>query len=137
MTKEFNIIANQTDHFYLINNFEGTFENVHITKNGKLSLDEGEVIGTFTSKEYSHKGFSEAVASWGALSDDSATCELFVSLKVGDKFSEYISYGEWGLGLQNKCVTSEYFLCFFWRWCRCLPTRCRQLFPPFAPVGKK
>lgn len=104
MTKEFNIIANQTDHFYLINNFEGTFENVHITKNGKLSLDEGEVIGTFTSKEYSHKGFSEAVASWGALSDDSATCELFVSLKVGDKFSEYISYGEWGLGKQNKCI---------------------------------
>ena len=104
MTKEFKVIANQTDHFYLINKFEGSFENIHITKDGKLSLDEGEVIGTFISKEYEHSGFYEAVASWGALSDDSATCELFVSLKVGDKFSEYISYGEWGLGKQNKCI---------------------------------
>lgn len=104
MTKEFKVIANQTDHFYLINKFEGSFENVHITKDGKLSLDDQEVTGTFISKEYEHSGFYEAVASWGAISNMYATCEVFVSLKVGDKFSEYISYGEWGLGRQNKCT---------------------------------
>ena len=103
MTKEYNIIANQTDHFKLITTFDGTFENLHITKDGKLSINEGEVIGTFISKDYDHIGFQKAVASWGALSNTQATCELFVSVKVGNKFSEYISYGEWGLGRQNKC----------------------------------
>ena len=101
MTKEYKVIASKTDHFYLLNDFEGTFENVSIDKKGRLVLNECEVIGTFTSKEYTHSGFQEAVVSWGALSSSHATCELFVSLKVGDKFSEYISYGEWGLGNKN------------------------------------
>lgn len=104
MTKEYNIIANQAEHFKLITTFEGTFEDTHITKDGKLSINDGEVIGTFISKEYDHSGFQKAVASWGALSNSQATCELLVSLKVGNKFSEYITYGEWGLGNQNKCI---------------------------------
>ena len=104
MTKEFKTIATQTDHFLLTTNFEGTMENVHINKEGRLVLDEGEVEGTFTSKEYDHKAFTELVASWGALTEVNATCELFVSVKVGNKFSDYITYGEWGLGRSNASV---------------------------------
>lgn len=104
MTKEFKTIATQTDHFLLTTNFEGTMENVHINKAGRLVLDEGEVTGTFTSKEYDHRAFTELVASWGALTEVNATCELFVSVKVGNKFSDYITYGEWGLGRSNASV---------------------------------
>ena len=107
MTKEFKTIATQTDHFFLTTNFEGTMENVHINKEGRLVLDEGEIIGTFTSKEYDHRAFVKLVASWGAITDYDATCELLVSVKVGDKFSEYITYGEWGLGRENKCVAQK------------------------------
>ena len=104
MTKEFKTIATQTDHFLLTTNFEGTMENVHINKDGRLVLDEGEITGTFTSKEYDHRAFTELVASWGALTEVNATCELFVSVKVGNKFSDYITYGEWGLGRSNASV---------------------------------
>ena len=104
MTKEYKTIVTQPDHFFLTTDFEGTMENVHINNEGRLVLDEGKTTGTFSSKEYSHKAFTELVASWGAITSNNATCELFVSVKVGDKFSDYISYGEWGLGRQNASV---------------------------------
>jgi len=107
MTKEYKVIVNKTDHFYLTDKFEGTMENVHLTNNGRIVLNDKAVIGTFISKEVDHKGFYEAVASWGAISSKDATCELFVSIKVGNTYSDYISYGEWGLGLQNKCIDQK------------------------------
>ena len=104
MTKEYKIIVNKTDHFYLTDKFEGTMENVHLSDDGRIVLNDNAVVGTYYSEENNHRPFYEAVASWGAVTTKDATCELFVSIKVGDTYSDYISYGEWGLGLQNKCV---------------------------------
>lgn len=104
MTKEYKIIVNKTDHFYLTDKFEGTMENVHLSDDGRIVLNDNAVVGTYYSEENNHRPFYEAVASWGAVTTKDATCELFVSVKVGDTYSDYISYGEWGLGLQNKCV---------------------------------
>lgn len=104
MTKEYKIIVNKTDHFYLTDKFEGTMENVHLSDEGRIVLNDNAVVGTYYSEENNHRPFYEAVASWGAVTTKDATCELFVSVKVGDTYSDYISYGEWGLGLQNKCV---------------------------------
>ena len=104
MTKEYKIIVNKTDHFYLTDKFEGTIENVHLSDEGRIVLNDNAVVGTYYSEENNHRPFYEAVASWGAVTTKDATCELFVSVKVGDTYSDYISYGEWGLGLQNKCV---------------------------------
>lgn len=104
MTKEYKIIVNKTDHFYLTDKFEGTMENVHLSDDGRIVLNDNAVVGTYYSEENNHRPFYEAVASWGAVTTKDATCELFVSVKVDDTYSDYISYGEWGLGLQNKCV---------------------------------
>lgn len=104
MTKEFNTIVSPISHFYLTDKFVGEYNNIELANNGRLVLTNNALEGSFISDEVDHSGFYEAVASWGAISSKNATCELLVSIKVGDTFSDYISYGIWGLGLQNKCV---------------------------------
>lgn len=70
-------------------------------KNNRLVLKDGVIEATYTSGEISTEGFTSLVASWAAISSTTSTCELFVSVKVNNTWSEYITYGEWGLGLQN------------------------------------
>lgn len=104
MTKEYNTIVSPIKHLYKTNKFEGTLNNIKVNDLGKLVLEDNATEGTFISEEYEHSGFYEAVATWNAITSQNATCELEVSIKVGDKFSDYVSYGIWGLGLKNKCV---------------------------------
>lgn len=104
MTKEYNTIVSPIKHLYKINKFEGTFNNIKVNDSGKLILEDNATEGTFISNEIEHSGFYEAVASWNAITSQNATCELEVSVKVNDKFSDYVSYGIWGLGLKNKCI---------------------------------
>ena len=56
---------------------------------------------TYYSKEINTLGFTSLVGSWSAISSTDATCELKISVKVDDVWSEYITYSPWGLGLQN------------------------------------
>lgn len=101
MTFTFDIIAHPINHFIMNNIFSGNKENLIINSEGKLELSPEQLIGTYYSEEISTHQFSEAVATWCATSSKNATCELFVSLKIGDTFSDYITYGEWGFELQN------------------------------------
>lgn len=104
MTKEYNCVISPINHLYKTNKFEGTLNNIKINDLGKLVLEDNAIEGTFISEEIEHSGFYEAVATWNAITSTKATCELSVSVKVGDKFSDYVSYGVWGLGLKNKCL---------------------------------
>ena len=104
MTKEYQTIINPSPHFFKTNVFDGDLKNLQLTEDGSLVLTNNSLYGTFTSKEFSAQQFTEAVASWNAITSKDATCELLVSLRIDGVFSEFISYGKWGLGLNNKCV---------------------------------
>lgn len=104
MTENYDTIIYPIKHFYKTDKFVGELDNVKLDSRGRLILEDNALTGTFISEEIDCASFFEAVASWSAITSKEATCELFVSARVNGKFSEYISYGEWGLGLQNKCV---------------------------------
>ena len=81
-------------------------ENCHIE--GKyLVLDDGALEGTYLSNIYDVADFKSVVGSWGALSSKDATVELEVRCLVDGKWSMYISYGKWGLGLENKPMANN------------------------------
>lgn len=107
MTKEFETVVSQINHLYKTNKFEGQFENTHLNNIGNIVLNDDATEGTFVSNEIDHLGFSEVIATWDALTSENATCELLISLKVNNIFSDYISYGEWGLGLKNKSYSQS------------------------------
>lgn len=107
MTHEYNLIINYTPHFYKTNVFDGSLQNLKLNKEGNLILLPGATEGTYISKEIETKNFKEAVASWCAITSENATCEVLISVKVNGNYSDYISYGEWGLGLQNKCYDQK------------------------------
>ena len=80
----------------------GKFDNVELVNN-KLVLKKGANIGTYESDAIETKEFTSLVASWAAISSTTATVELQVKVRVDGVWSAYISYKEWGLGLQNAC----------------------------------
>lgn len=74
-----------------------------IFEEGKISLSSTILEGTYESDEISTINFNGLVASWASTSSENATVELQLKVKVGDTWSNYISYYPWGFGLQNKC----------------------------------
>lgn len=106
MTKEYEVTCAHEDHIYIDRTFEGTKTSTHI-ENGKLVLDENAVSGSYETGIIETKNFNEAVGSYSAISNENATCELSVSIRVNGEWSKYFSYGEWGLGLKNKTSDSS------------------------------
>ena len=101
MTKEYKVTCAHEEHLYIDRTFEGTKVSTHL-ENGKLVLDDNATSGHYETPEIETKDFIEAVGSYSAISSKNATCELSVSIRVNGKWSKYLSYGKWGLGLQNK-----------------------------------
>ena len=104
MTLNYDVKIQPLKHFLMNNLFNGQKENLEVDADGKLVISSGETQGTYYSEEFDCHTFSEAVATWCAISSTTSTCELFVSLRVNGQFSEYITYGEWGLGLKNGSI---------------------------------
>lgn len=102
MTKEFNSIISKTDHFIADSSFNGDFLNTNII-NGKLCICDTFLEGSFTSAPFSCLPFNQIVSTWCSTSSENSTCELFIRVQVDNTWSDYVSYGEWGLGLKNAC----------------------------------
>ena len=68
-----------------------TQENLNIM-NDRLVLANDAITATYYSKEINTLGFTSLVGSWSAISSVDATCELKISLKVDDVWSDYITY---------------------------------------------
>lgn len=83
------------------NDFDGEFDNTEIS-DGYLVLKDGYLEGTYVSKEFNVRDFTELIGSWNALTDkDDVTCEYAISVYVNGTWSKYFSYGKWGLGGSN------------------------------------
>lgn len=110
MSKEFilNVMPKEEakkDHLVIkrAESFESSkFNNVEL-KDGVLVLSAGFTEGSYESETIETLSFTSLVASWAAVSSTTSTVELFVSARVNGVWSDYISYKEWGLGLQNAC----------------------------------
>lgn len=83
-----------------------SFTNVKLV-NDKLVLADNVLEGTYESSEITTINFKSLVASWAATSNINQTAELLVKVKVGDVWSDYVSYGPWGFGLENKCFNQN------------------------------
>lgn len=110
MQKEFEFTTypkaeNVKEHMVIerANDFDANnFDNVELV-DGKLVLKAGAKLGTYHSNIISTKEFNVVVGSWAAISSTTSTVELQVSVRVDGVWSDYISYKEWGLGLNNRC----------------------------------
>lgn len=76
------------------------FNNVEL-QGDRLVLKEGALEGYYESNTYKVRDFFCVVGSYSCISSTDATGELLVSIRVGENWSKYITYGEWGLGLNN------------------------------------
>lgn len=72
-----------------------------IIEDEKIQLSNDKLEAVFVSDEYETIPFMCLVGSWAAISSENATCELQISLRVNNEWSEFITYSKWGLGLQN------------------------------------
>lgn len=78
------------------------FNNV-LLDNGLLVLAEGQTSGSYESDVIETLKWTSMVGSWAAVSSTTATVEFQVRARVNGTWSSYISYGVWGLGLENAC----------------------------------
>src|SRR5690606_23894259 len=114
MEKDFTLVANQikdiNNHHHLdyakdIN--EKTLVNLEIV-NDRIVLKDDELEGSFESPIYESKlNFKSLVGSWAAVTNENTTAELLVRVRVDGKWSKYLSYGAFGLGLHNKMFNQQ------------------------------
>ena len=103
MTHEFNSTITNQDHFFMLADFStGIIDNLTINNNGNLEMLDNATIGTYISPNFESASFTDAVATWCATSSTKSTCELLVRFLVNSKWSNYITYGQWGQGINNK-----------------------------------
>lgn len=94
-TSEHNILDFAKD--FNTSNFNGL-----VLENDKVVLASGALTGTYESKIfYPSVEFYEIVGSYSCVTTSNATCEVSYSLRVGETWSKYFSYGVWGLGKSN------------------------------------
>lgn len=102
------IIPNYLDHHIIDRssnyNLE-RMENVEINNN-YLILSSNALTGSYESDIFLTNSLISLVGSWSAITGIDNTVELLVRVRVGDKWSSYLSYGIWGLGRQNKGNTT-------------------------------
>ena len=102
------IIPNYLNHHiidYSSNYNLARMENVEINNN-YLILSSNALIGSYESDIFLTNNLISLVGSWSAITGIDNTVELLVRVRVGDKWSSYLSYGIWGLGRQNKGNTT-------------------------------
>lgn len=114
MEKEFNLKTGKiaegetfvNSHHYLgyAQEFNASgFTNLKLEE-GLLVLEDSKLTGTYESPVFKTSNFTTLVGSWAAVTDTNTTAELKVRVRVNGTWSNYLSYGAFGLGLENKMI---------------------------------
>lgn len=108
MTKDFTVtvpgideVVNQHQLIFQSGALENNMDKLEIV-DGKLVLKDNILEAMYESPIIETQAFRSLVASWAAITSKNATVELKVKAQVNGTWSEYITYGKWGLGLQNE-----------------------------------
>lgn len=104
--RTYNVIVTKFNHMIMDRSFAGMKTNVEIDAN-ELVLSSASLTGEYNTGIMNTLEFTSAVASWAAVSSETATVELQIQVLVGSTWSRYFSYGEWGKGLQNKSYNAS------------------------------
>lgn len=75
--------------------------NLKFNDQGKVVLDDNVLSGTYESRIFHTHTFKSLVGSWSCITSPDATIELEISVYTGGKWSNYFTYGVWGLGKTN------------------------------------
>ena len=112
MEKEFNLITDTISsgeifegshhHIKYANDFDSNGFNNVVLEGNHLVLSGSATTGTYTSPVFKSNNFTTLVGSWAAVSSMTATAELKVRVRVNGSWSDYLAYGAFGLGLENK-----------------------------------
>lgn len=79
-----------------------TSKMTNLKYNGeKVVLEDNALTGTYESEVYNTLEFRRVVGSFSCITNENATCELSISIKVDGEWSKYFTYGEFGLGRNN------------------------------------
>lgn len=70
-------------------------------KDGKIVLKDGAIEGTYESKIFKIHNFTSVVGSYSCISNENATGELMISIRINGTWSKYFTYGVYGLGRNN------------------------------------
>ncbi|HHV14942.1 MAG TPA: hypothetical protein GXX66_04760, partial [Acholeplasmataceae bacterium] len=84
--------------------FNGTFSNL-LFENDRLVLDPTKLSGYYESLEIPVSEVRGVEGSYSVSSSQNATGELLIRLKVGSTWSQYFTYGPWGLGNQHSSLS--------------------------------
>lgn len=74
---------------------------------GSLTLAAGADRGSYESPAFAVKGFDWLVPSWDARASGGATVSLSVRVRVGDTWSEWLSFGSWGDEARSAAKQSD------------------------------
>lgn len=86
---------------------QSEFNNVEL-EGDRLVLSAGKTTGSYESPVFKTLNeFTILVASWAAITSMTATAEIQVRVRVEGVWSSYLSYGKFGLGLQNKMLNQN------------------------------
>jgi hypothetical protein len=86
--------------------FNGAFSNL-LFENDRLVLDPTKLSGYYESLEIPVSGVRGVEGSYSLSSSQNATGELLIRLKVGSTWSQYFTYGPWGLGNQHSSLSAH------------------------------
>lgn len=102
-------VINFNTHHYVGYATDFDSENFNSVKlvGDRITLVDGATIGFYESPVFKTKNFSSLVGSWAAITNKTTTAELKVRVRVNGVWSSYLSYGTFGLGLQNKMVNQS------------------------------
>jgi hypothetical protein len=85
---------------------KGELNDLTMNSNG-LILKDGVLTGTYTSPIINTKTFKELVASWNALTPDTSNVELKIQIRQNGSWSQWFSYGKWGLEKANRSISTQ------------------------------
>lgn len=105
-------VINKKDHLLQVRDDLNEFLDTgctNLVKNAKnqLVIKEEELTGTYVSQNFTIREASSLVASWSCITSLTSSAELYVRLMVDGEWGDYLSYGEWGLGKENKAVDAK------------------------------
>lgn len=113
MTKDFTITTTIVDYLnnHILVDYANQMENNKlnnlILQDEKIILTENSLSGHYQSPIYQSNDFNTLIGSWAAITNQKATAELQIRVRVNGKWSMYFSYGDWGLGKANAMNTNQ------------------------------
>ncbi len=97
-----NLIVNKKENFK-----NGKMEKVYLNEDLEIEFEEGHLEGSYTSPIILTDNFNTLVASWNVNTPGKTNIEVFIQVKVEDKWTMWYSYGQWSQNNDSGSVRNQ------------------------------